>query len=68
MKTLKEFGKNVRKIRIIKGLSQKQLGAKSSLNHNYIGAVERGERNLSLKSIQKIAQGLDVEIYTLFDF
>jgi transcriptional regulator with XRE-family HTH domain len=68
MQTLKEFGKTVREIRKTKGLSQKQLEEKSSLNYNYIGAVERGERNLSLKSIQKIAQGLDVKIHALFDF
>ena len=38
------------------------------LDHTYIGGIERGERNLSIEAIGKVAKGLDVEIVDLFRF
>jgi len=68
MEILKNFGKRVIEIRKTKGLSQEQLAKKASLNCNYLEDIESGEVNSSLENIQNIAQGLDVEIYPLFDF
>ena len=68
MEILKEFGARVRELRKAKGFSQEKLAQKSHLHYTYIGAVERGERNPSLLSIQKIAEGLGVEITSLFYF
>ena len=48
---LKQFGKKVRELRKAQGLSQEELAEKADLHYTYIGGVERGERNLSLKSI-----------------
>ena len=55
---LKHFGERVRDIRKTQGLSQEKLAEKANLHNTYIGGVERGERNLSLKNIEKIARAL----------
>jgi len=55
------IGDRVRVLRKAQGLSQEELGFKANLHHTYIGAVERGERNISLDSLQKIAHGLGVD-------
>lgn len=46
--------------------SQEELAFRCSVSKNYISDVERGKRNVSLKAIEKIARGLEVEIYELF--
>ena len=63
----KIFGIRVKELRKMQNLTQEELGLKTGLNYKYIGSVERGERNLSLDSIKKIADGLQVETRTLFD-
>jgi len=62
------FGQRVRALRKAAGMSQMDLGQKAGLDHTYIGSIERGERNLSLDAIGKIAKGLSVEIADLFRF
>jgi transcriptional regulator with XRE-family HTH domain len=62
------FGQRVRSLRVTAGLSQMQLGGKAELDHTYIGGVERGERNLSLEAIGKLAKGLNVEPLDLFRY
>jgi transcriptional regulator with XRE-family HTH domain len=56
----KRFGKRVREIRKRKGLSQEALALTCELDRTYIGGVERGERNISLLNIYKIADALGV--------
>ena len=64
-----KFGKKIRDLRLRKGLnSQIALANKSGLDRTYIGGVERGERNIALKNIEKIAKALDVSIEELFKF
>ncbi len=60
------FGQRVREFREERGWSQEQMEQHSGLHWTYIGQVERGERNLTLLSIQKIAKGFKVEIVELF--
>ena len=55
------FGKAVRSRRHALGLSQEQLAEKADLHWTYIGGIERGERNLSLENIVKIARALRVK-------
>lgn len=62
------FGAALRKMRKSKGLSQEKLAELSGLHRTYIGAVERGERNIALNNIYRIAQALGVDIKELFDF
>jgi transcriptional regulator with XRE-family HTH domain len=61
-----KFGKNIRELRKQKGWSQELLAEKVDLHRSYISVVERGEKNLSLDNIAKIAKTLGVTIETLF--
>lgn len=63
----KHFGDRVRALRKHKGLSQESLALASHLDRTYIGGVERGERNISLINIYRIAEGLGVTPRDLFD-
>ena len=66
MDKLKAFGEKIRKIRIERGLSQEKLAFLSGLHRTYVGAIERGERNVSFKNIEKIAKTLKVDLEELF--
>ena len=63
--TLKKFGKRVREERIKQKLSQEQLAEKADVHRTYIGMIERAEKNLTLKNIEKIAKALKVSISDL---
>ncbi len=64
---LKRFGAKVRRLRAQKGItSQMELAFKVGLDRTYIGGIERGERNVALKNIEKIAKALGVSIADLF--
>ncbi len=64
----KKFGQKVRQIRKGAKLSQEELGFKANIHRTYIGAIERGEQNISLDNIYKLAKTLKVHIKELFDF
>jgi transcriptional regulator with XRE-family HTH domain len=49
-------------------LSQEQLGERAGLHTNYIGQVERGEKNVTIESLEKIAAGLNVSLEDLFHY
>jgi transcriptional regulator with XRE-family HTH domain len=61
------FGIRVRQRRLELGLSQEQLADKAGMHRNYIGGVERGERNIGLDNIHALAQALDVRPGLLVD-
>lgn len=62
----KLVGHNLRCYRLKLSLSQKDLGQISGLDANYIGSVERGERNISLKNLYIISKSLKISIDLLF--
>ena len=64
----KLFGNKVREARNLLGLSQEELADLCGLDRTYIGGVERGERNISLINIIKIANALKVNPSDLLDF
>jgi transcriptional regulator with XRE-family HTH domain len=63
----KKFGARVRYLRLNLGLSQEELAALCDLDRTYIGGIERGERNPSLKNICIIASALHVHAAVLFE-
>jgi len=63
-----KFGKRVQQLRTAEGLSQEKLALEADLDRTYLGSVERGERNISLLNIIKIADALNIEPSELFKF
>lgn len=59
--TRKKFGNNLRRIRKERELSQEALADLANLHRTYIGAIERGEQNISLDNINKVAKALKVK-------
>lgn len=69
MKTIrKRFGERVKALRRAKGLSQEELAFRAGIHRNYLGGVERGERNPALDNIAAIAKALDVTPGELLTF
>jgi transcriptional regulator with XRE-family HTH domain len=60
------LGRTVRLARMTKGLSQERLAQIAGLDRTYISGLERGVRNPSLATIEKIAAALDVSVPALF--
>lgn len=58
---------NIKRIRHSKKLTQETLAFKTGLHRAYIGQIERGEKNIGLKNLQKIAQALGINIKEFFD-
>ncbi|RLA44615.1 MAG: transcriptional regulator [Gammaproteobacteria bacterium] len=58
---LKQFGSNLRNIRLNKGSSQEALADAAGLDRTYISSVERGRRNISLRAICAISIALDIQ-------
>jgi transcriptional regulator with XRE-family HTH domain len=59
-KIIKQFGNNLRAKRLKAGLSQEALAQLAELHRTYVGSVERGERNISLLNIVKLAKALGI--------
>ena len=52
---------NIRRLRVASGLSQEGLADECGLHRTYVGAIERGERNITLRTLERIAAALGVE-------
>jgi len=59
------FGKRVRKVRKGKGISQERLAEIAGIDRSYMGNIERGEKNITLKKAYEICDALEVEIQDL---
>jgi len=65
---LNRLGQRIRELRNTSDFSQEKLAFKCDLDRTYIGSVERGERNISIINLQKIATALNVELHELLNF
>lgn len=67
MSILLKFGLRIKELRAHAGLSQEGLASRANLDRSYIGGIERGERNVSLLNIEKLANALDVDLSYFMD-
>ena len=61
------FGRRLKELRMQRRLSQEKLAELSDLHRNYVGVIERGQQNISLLNIVKLAHGLNVRPAKLMD-
>jgi transcriptional regulator with XRE-family HTH domain len=64
---LRRFGQRVRELRAEQGFSQEAFAAECELDRSYMGGVERGQRNVALRNIEKIAAALDLSLSELLE-
>ena len=60
-----QFGERVRALRKEYGWSQEDFAAECGLDRTYVGGIERGERNVALRNIEKIAGALEISVSEL---
>lgn len=63
----KRLGQRIRKYRTEQGLSQEKLAELSGCHPTYIGQIERGEKNATIESIEKISLALNISLSKLFE-
>lgn len=62
-----KIGDRIKELRKLKNMSQKDLAYSSDLDRSYIASVENGQRNISIKNIEKIADALNVSLKNFFN-
>jgi len=60
--SLIKIGQRIREIRVAKGFSQEKFASEVGLDRTYVGGVERGERNISVLNLLRIAKTLKIEV------
>lgn len=63
---IRQLGKRVRALRLTRGWSQEELAVEAKLDRGYVGRIERGETNLTIRNIVRIADALKVSVGELF--
>lgn len=66
-KLLTIVGERIRYLRKNRGLTQEQLGEKVDLPQSYIGGIERGQKNISMETLERIIKALEVEPSVIFE-
>lgn len=64
----KHVGSKIREYRNKKGWTQDQLAFEANLHRAYVGQIERGEKNIGLKNLEKIARALNIKVKDLVNF
>lgn len=63
-----QFGCRIKQLRLERQLTQEQLAELTGFHHNYIGMIERGERNPALVNVEIFANTFELSLSELFDF
>jgi transcriptional regulator with XRE-family HTH domain len=66
-KLLQKIGERIRILRLKAGFSQEKLSFECDLDRTYIGSVERGERNISIINLSKLAKALHISVSNLLE-
>ena len=61
-----KFGKRLKELRKKAGFSQEELGFRARLHRTYVGSIERGEQNVSIDNVHKLAKALKLPVSELF--
>jgi transcriptional regulator with XRE-family HTH domain len=67
-KYLRDFGKNLRRLRNKKSISQEALATDAGIGKNQVGLIERGEVNVTINTIKKLTKHINVHPKELLDF
>jgi len=62
-----KIGKKLKELRLAKGFSQEKLALDADLDRTYIPSIEKGERNISITVLEKLAKALNISIKDFFD-
>jgi len=62
---IQSLGRNIRKFRKAKGLTQEQLAELAGISYKYLGEIERGETNPSIDTLKRIAEGLNIPLESI---
>lgn len=62
------FGKNLKRIRVSKNLSFRQLATRCNIDYSDLSKIEKGKRNIQLSTLLELSKGLDIHPKVLFDF
>jgi transcriptional regulator with XRE-family HTH domain len=62
-----KFGEVIRELRKERNLSQEELANKADVHRTYVGMIERGEKNITIENIQKLAKALNVSLKSIFE-
>ena len=61
------FGNRIKELRKQKGFSQEKLANLADIDRTYLPTIEKGERNVSIEVVERLAKALDVKVKDLFD-
>lgn len=61
------LGQKLKELRKQKGLSQEKLANMAEIDRTYLPTIEKGERNVSIEVVERLAKALDVKVKDLFD-
>lgn len=61
----RRFGRRLRELREAQGISQEDLAGRAGVHRTYVGLLERGERNVTLRTVEKLAAALQLEMAEL---
>ena len=64
-RVLVALGRTIREIRLSKGLSQEQLALNAGIDPSYVGRVERGDNNVAVLTLSRLAAALDISVAKL---